>query len=114
MAAQETVGTVGPFNPAAALKALEMVQSQVRNCRSAEGARGAGKVYVTFDPDGTVANTSIAGEKFNAAPAIRHCIALVFGTVKIHPFVGDRATVLTSFSVTPPSEGTEWEKSPGF
>src|SRR3954470_20859293 len=89
--------TAGAFDRAAAAAALGAVN--IGSCKKTGGPTGAGKVTVTFAPNGTVSNAEIDGAPF-AGTAVGGCIAAKYRGVHVAPFSGAAVTVAKSFSLS--------------
>jgi len=89
-----------PFNREVALAVLGLAASRAPSCKRPDGPTGAAKVYVTFDPSGTVVNANVLGAPI-AGSAVAQCVVNLFRRVKVPPFSGERASVSRDFSIAP-------------
>jgi len=86
------------FNREAALAVLGMAASRAASCKKPDGPTGSGKVYVTFDPSGSVVIANVVGAPI-AGTGVAQCVANLFRKVKVPPFGGDRASLSKDFTI---------------
>jgi hypothetical protein len=84
------------FDRGAAAAALGNVN--IQSCKKSGGPTGAGKVTVTFAPNGSVSNAEIDGTPFAGTP-VGGCIAGKYRGVHVAPFSGAPVTVGKSFTL---------------
>lgn len=89
-----------PFNRDAAMAVLGFAASRASSCKKADGPTGTAKVYVTFDPNGTVVIANVVGSPIAGTP-VAQCIAGIFRRIKVPPFAGDRASLSKDVSIRP-------------
>jgi hypothetical protein len=87
-----------PFNREAASAVLGMAASRAPSCKKADGPTGSAKVYVTFDPNGSVVIANVVGAPIAGTP-VAQCVANMFRRVKVPPFSGDRASLSKDFTI---------------
>jgi len=88
--------TAAPFDRGAAASALGSVNIQA--CKKAGGPTGAGKVTVTFLPNGSVEKAEIDGAPFAGTP-VGGCIAGKYRGAHVPPFSGNPVPVGKSFTL---------------
>lgn len=86
--------TSGEFDKQAAISALNAASKKASACERQSVFAGAGKVQVTFGPNGRVTNAQIASGAF--ADATSQCVLRAFRSARVPPFTGDSVTVAKS------------------
>jgi predicted Zn finger-like uncharacterized protein len=85
------VSVPAPLDREAALAVLGLAAARVPTCKLADGPTGNAKVYVTFDPNGTVVIANVVGAPIAGTP-VAQCVAGIFRRVRVTRFSGERAS----------------------
>ena len=94
-AAAKAAAAPKPFSKSTATRALGVSGQNLSSCKTPGGARGTGKVTVTFSPDGVVRRALIQGS-LSGTPA-GGCVARVFRKTRIEPFAGEPQVIVKGF-----------------
>ncbi len=86
------------FNRDTAMAVLGMAASRAASCKKSDGPTGSAKVYVTFDPSGSVVIANVVGAPI-AGTGVAQCVANLFRRVKVPAFSGDRASLAKDFTI---------------
>jgi serine/threonine protein kinase len=87
----------GPFSRGAATSTLASAAQRAQACKSADGPTGAGRVSVTFSPDGPANNVSVAAPF--AGTGVGACVASAYRSAKVPAFTGSAVTLPHSFRI---------------
>lgn len=86
-----------PFSVGSARSALAGATSRANGCKSADGPTGAGRVTVTFSPEGPVSSVSVAAPF--GGTGVGSCIATAFKSARVPAFTGSPVTLSQSFRI---------------
>ncbi|HEX6276237.1 MAG TPA: serine/threonine-protein kinase [Polyangiaceae bacterium] len=90
-------GERGSFNRGAATSALANAARRAQACKSDDGPNGAGRVSVTFSPDGPATNVSVAAPF--SGTSVGACVATAYRGAQVPAFTGSSVTLPHSFRV---------------
>jgi serine/threonine protein kinase len=90
-------GERGSFNRGAATSTLASAARRAQACKSDDGPSGAGRVTVTFSPDGPATNVSVAAPF--SGTSVGACVATAYRSAHVPPFTGSSVTLPHSFRV---------------
>jgi serine/threonine protein kinase len=85
------------FSVGSARAALASATSRSTACKTSDGPSGAGRVTVTFSPDGPVSSVSVA-PPFGGT-GVGSCVSAAFRSARVPPFTGSPVTLSQSFRI---------------
>ena len=89
-----------PFDRTAALRAFGVASNAVQSCREPGGPVGAGRVAVTFAPDGSATGATLEGPPF-AGTSVGACVVARFKKARVPPFSGSPPSMDPGFPLYP-------------